>query len=188
MENRIEMTASRAGKPSSSAQVGVSWSDGLIRLRDEDLFGNRLGDLCVVFLRRIFALDEIKWVEIDRDRSTAEIRYDPGPLGLTDLLHRLATAIRGQFPPDASQFSDSFVPQDLSRSVGRVKIQRFGTILTTWDIVDYRPGRIRLRHEAIRGDAAAQVGSRTPSRMSLGFSSARYRTSPAACSSGLIQV
>jgi cation transport ATPase len=147
------MTASRAGKLNSSARVGVSWSAGVIRLRDEDLFGKRLGDLCVVFLRRIFALDEVKWVEIDRDRSTAEIRYHPGLSGLIDLLQRLAAAIRGQLPPDAAAFSDSFVPPDLSQSVGRVKIQRFGTILTTWDIIDDRPGRIRLRHKAIRRDA-----------------------------------
>jgi len=147
------MTASRARKRSSSARVGVSWSDGVIRLRDEDLFGKQLGDLCAVFLRRIFALDEVKWVEIDRDRSTAEIRYGPGPWGLTDLLQRLAAAIRGQFQPDAAAFSDSSIQPDLSRSAGRVKIQRFGTILTTWDIVADRPGRIRLRHEAIRRDA-----------------------------------
>jgi len=147
------MTASRARKLSSSARIEVSWSDGAIRLRDEDLFGKRRGDLCVVFLRRIFALDEIKWVEIDRDRSTAEIRYDPGRSGLTDLLQRLAAALRGQLAPDAAVFSDSFVPPDLSQSVGRVKIQRLGTILTTWDIIDHRPGRIRLRHQAIRRDA-----------------------------------
>jgi len=148
------MTASRARKRSSSPQVGVSWSDGVIRLRDEDLFGRRLGDLCVVFLRRIFALDEVKWVEIDRDRSTAEIHYDPGLSGLIDLLERLAAAVRGQLPPDTAALSNSSVLPDLSRSVGRVKIQRFGTVLTTWDIVDDRPGRIRLRHNAIRGDAA----------------------------------
>ena len=93
------MTASRVEKPSSSSHVGVSWSDGVIRLRDEDLFGEQLGDLCVVFLRRVFALGEVKWVEIDRDQSTAEIHYDPGRFELTDILHRLAAAIRGQYSP-----------------------------------------------------------------------------------------
>ena len=146
------MTASQAGQLSSGAHVGVSWSDDVIRLHDEDLFGNRLGDLCVVFLRRIFALVEVKWVEIDRCQSTAEIRYDPGPLGLTHLLQRLAAAIRGQLPPDTTSFSDASISPDLSGSVGRIKIKRLGTILTTWDIVHDRPGRIRLRHDAIRRD------------------------------------
>jgi Cu2+-exporting ATPase len=122
-------------------------------VRDEDLFGTRLGSLCAVFLRRVFALDEVKCVEIDRDQSTAEIRCNPGRSGLTDLLHRLAAVVRGQLPPDAVVLSDRFVPPDLSAATGRVKVQRFGTILTTWDVIDDRPGRIRLRHKAIRRNA-----------------------------------
>ena len=88
----------------------------MIRLRDEDLFGEQLGDLCVTFLRRVFALGEVNWVEIDRDQSTAEIRYDPGRFELTDILQRLAAAIRGQYSPDAATLSDGIVPRDLSRS------------------------------------------------------------------------
>ena len=133
-ENQIAMTASRVGKPSSSSRVGVSWSDGVIRLRDEDLFGKQLGDLCVVFLRRVFALGEVKWVEIDRDQSTAEIHYDPGRFGLTDLLQRLAAAIRGQFPPDAAtvlgQFRSTRIfldPPAGSRSSDLARSSRLGT-------------------------------------------------------------
>jgi cation transport ATPase len=148
------MTATGVGTPSTSSQVEVSWSDGVIRLRDEDLFGKRLGDLCVVFLRRIFVVEEVKSVEIDRERSTAEIRCNPGPLGLTDLLQRLAAALRGPFPWGAAAFPDSTFPPDLSRSVARVKVQRLGTILTTCDIITDQPGRIRLRHQEIRCDAA----------------------------------
>ena len=64
------MIASRVGKLSSTSQVGVSWSDGVVRLRDDDLFGDRLGDLCITFLQRVFALEEVTCVEIDR----AELR------------------------------------------------------------------------------------------------------------------
>ena len=149
----------------------------MIRLRDEDLFGKRLGELCVAFLRRVFALDEVKWVEIDRDQSTAEIRYEPGRFGLTDLLQRLAAAIRRSVCPETPrQFSDGFVSTGSFSSVGRIKIQRFGTILTTWDIVHDRPGRIRLRHETIRATRRWRVGSRTSSRMSPELSSARSGT------------
>ena len=61
------MTVSHVEKPSSSSRVGVSWSEGVIRLRDEDLFGEGLGDRCVFFLRHVFTLSEVAWVEIDRD-------------------------------------------------------------------------------------------------------------------------
>ena len=148
------MTVSQVEKPCSSSHVGVSWSDGAIRLRDEDLFGEQPGELCVTFLRRVFALGEVKWVEIDRDQSTAQIHYEPGRIELSDILHRLAAAIHGRIPRDAAALSDGIVPRDLSGSLRRIKIQRFGKILTTWDIVHDRPGRIRLRHETIRGDTA----------------------------------
>ena len=116
IESRGAMRASRAGKSGSSARVDVSWFDDVIRLRDEDLFGEHLGDPCVVFLCRIFGLSEVTSVEINRVQSTADIRYDPGRWTLTALLNRLAAAIRGQSPPDASTLPASCLPQDLSRS------------------------------------------------------------------------
>ena len=148
------MTVRQVEKPSSSSHVGVSWSDGAIRLRDEDLFGEHPGELCVTFLRRVFALGEVNRVEIDRGQSTAQIHYEPGRFELSDILQRLAAAIHGHIPRDATTLSNGIVPKDLSGSVRRIKIQRFGKVLTTWDIVHDRPGRIRLRHETIRGDAA----------------------------------
>ena len=148
------MTVSQVEKPCSSSHVGVSWSDGAIRLRDEDLFGEQPGELCLTFLRRVFTLGEVKWVEIDRDQSTAQIHYESGHIELSDILHRLASAIHGRTPLVAATLSDGIVPSDLSGSLRRIKIQRFGKVLTTWDIVHDRPGRIRLRHETIRGDTA----------------------------------
>ena len=161
LRSRSVVTVSRVRKPSSSAPVGISWSDGVVRLRDEELFGERLGELCVIFLRRVFALSEVKSVEIDRDESSAEIRFDVGRLKFTDCLARLAGVIRGRFPDDATAISDSSVLGDLSYSSGRVKVLRLNTILTTWDIVDRQPGRIRLRHQSIRGDAVLASRVRT---------------------------
>ena len=69
-------TISRAQKPSSSTTVEISWSKGVVRLRDKDLFGQRLGKSCVIFLHRVFALSEVKSVEIDCQEIAAEIRFD----------------------------------------------------------------------------------------------------------------
>ena len=134
--------------------VAISWSTGVLRLRDEDLFGERLGELCATFLRRIFALSEVRSVEIDRERSTAEICFDSDRSKLAEHLLRLAGAIRGQASQHFRAISECPVMEDLVHSCGRVKIRRLDTILTTWDIVDQRPGRIRLRHESIRLDPA----------------------------------
>ena len=147
------MTVSHVEKPSSSSRVEISCSEGVIRLRDEDLFGESLGDQCVRFLRHVFTLSEVAWVEIDRNLSTAGIHYDAGRFGLPEFLQRLAAALRGSSPPHADASSKS-LSRDLEHSTGRLRIQRFGTTLTTWDIIHDRPGRIRLRHQAIHRDPA----------------------------------
>ena len=150
-------TISRAQKPSSSATVEISWSKGVVRLRDKDLFGQCLGKSCVIFLRRVFALSEVKSVEIDCQEIAAEIRFDERRLKLGDHLQRLATALRGQAPPSSRAPSDTSLLGDLSHCTGRIKILRLDTLLTTWDIVDHQPGRIRLRHESIRADSALAI-------------------------------
>jgi cation transport ATPase len=147
------MTASHVEKLGSSSRAGVSWAEGVVRLRDDDLFGEDLGERCVCFLRHVFTLSEIAWVEVDRNLSTAVIHYDAGCFGLAEFLQRLATALRSSLPPHADVAS-MYLGRDLTHASGRVKIQRFGTILTTWDIIHDRPGRIRLRHQTIYRDAA----------------------------------
>jgi cation transport ATPase len=146
------MTVIHAEKLGSSSRAGVSWSDGMLRLRDDDLFGEGRGEQCVCFLRRVFTLSEVAWVEIDRTLSTAGIHYDTSSFGLAEFLQRLAAALRSPLSLHADAAS-KYLEQDLTRPTGRIKIQRFGTILTTWDIVHDRPGRIRLRHQTIYRDA-----------------------------------
>jgi cation transport ATPase len=147
------MTISHGDKPGSTSGVRVSWVEGLVRLRDEDLFGEILGDRCFQFLRYVFTLNEIVWVELDRNLSTASIHYDTRCFGLAEFLQRLATALRGSIPAHADVVS-KYLKQDLKHATGRIKIRRFGTTLTTWDIIHDRPGRIRLRHHTVYRDAA----------------------------------
>jgi cation transport ATPase len=147
------MTTSHVEKLSSSSRVKVSCSEGVIRLRDEDLFGERLGNRCVLFLCHVFTLSEVASVEIDRNLFTAGIHYDAGRLGLSEFLQRLATALRGSSPPHTDAPARLLL-RELEHSTSRLKIQRFGATLTTWDIIHDRPGRIRLRHQAIHRDPA----------------------------------
>ena len=142
----------------------------MIRLRDEDLFGNHLGELGVVFLRRVFGLDEVKWVEIDPHRSTADICYNAGRSGLMDVLPCLAAAIRGQFPWGTALFHDDSISPELFRSVGRIKIKRFGKLLTTWDILMIDPGGSGSAMRRFVATRRWQVGSQTSSKIFLGFS------------------
>ena len=103
------MTTGRVTIPSSSSRVGVSWAEGVIQLRDVDLCKKPLGDLFAIFVRRVFALAVVKRVEIDFDRSTVDIGYDSGRLGLPEVLERLATALRaGPAAPACLTIRESF--------------------------------------------------------------------------------
>ena len=126
----------------------------MVRLRDEDLFGERLAELCPIFLRRIFALREVKFVSINREGNTAEICLDTSRISLTEHLQWLAGVIRGETSQRSPAIAERSILQDLVRSGGRIKIWRLDTVLTTWDVVDHQPGRIRLRHGSIRIDPA----------------------------------
>ena len=64
----------------------------------------------------------------------------------------MAGAIRGETVEHSQAISDYRLLEDLIRSGSRVKIGRLDTVLTTWDVVDRQPGRIRFRHESIRLD------------------------------------
>jgi cation transport ATPase len=144
----------RISKTQSTAPVTINWSTKVLRLRDEDLFGERLGELCAVFLRRIFSLREVKSVEINRAEFTAEICFDGNHAKLPEHLQRLAGAIRGETAQQPEPISDCPILEDLLDARGQFKIWRLDTVLTIWNIVDSQPGRIRLRHDSIRRDPA----------------------------------
>ena len=130
------MTMSQIGKLSSSShsQIGVSWSDGVIRLRDEELFGKQPSQhLCVTFLHRVFALAEVRSVEIIRDQSTAEIHLEPDRFALSQILERLATSIHSQIPVPVRHFPTISILETFrnrfarSRSDGLARCSRPGT-------------------------------------------------------------
>jgi cation transport ATPase len=142
------MTISHVDKPGSFSRARVSWVEGIVRLRDDDLFAKNLGNQCLSFLRHVFTLPEVACVEVDRNLATASIHYDSHRFELAEFLQRLAMVIRGPLVPHADAASRC-LERDLTQASGQVKIQRFGAILTTWDIIHDRPGRIRLRHQTI---------------------------------------
>ena len=129
----------------------ISWSEGVLRLHDQDLFGNGLSEGCSSFLRHVFTLHEVNCVELDCTLSNAQIHYDVAHVRLSDFLLRLATALRSAIPRHVNL--PSTLARDLADSTGPVNIRQFGTLLTTWEVVYSRPGRIRLRHPTILRNA-----------------------------------
>ena len=140
------MTEARTRPPARPTTSPISLSEGSIRIRDEAMFGLGGKDLCARFLSRAFEIAEVRSVTIDRIGRIASIRHDSGPSGVPDLLGRIASALRAPLTRDAPRPLPSF-PASSTFSV-----HRFRTTLTTWEVVHDEPGRLRLRHEALRGD------------------------------------
>ncbi len=132
-------TTSGNPRARSATKVVASRSGEAIRLEDRDLFGERIADLGVEFLRRVFALDEIACVEIDRERTTAWVHRADSQSSLTEFLGRLAAAIRRAGAAAGSEIQpEDGLRGDLCSSRGVVTIRRVGTILTTLHIT--QPG------------------------------------------------
>ena len=148
------MTVIHAEKLDPPTRVEVSWSEGLLKLHDNDLFGRGRANACIRFLRHVFSLSEVTWVEVDGDHCTAAIHYDARCFRPAEFLHRLAMALRAPLPPCSADTALKHLERDLIHLTGCVKVRRFGTMLTTWSIIHERPGRIRLRHQTVYRNAA----------------------------------
>ena len=129
---------------------GVYCSPGFVRLVDPALFDDLESDLCRHFLRLVFRIEEVRSVAIDPVRASALIEYARDRVGEDELLDRLADALRDH--ADLDPAADA-VP--IPRHVGAattLKISRYGSILSTWEVVHELPGRLRLQNQAISAD------------------------------------
>ena len=88
------MDAAGTTSPASPPPTRVTWSDGVVELRDERVFGPGGESLCDRFLGAGPGVEGVRSVSLDRAQATAAIRHDAGPRGLPRLLERLSAAIR----------------------------------------------------------------------------------------------
>ena len=130
--------------------VGVTWAGGEVRLRDPRVFGLDVADstLCARFLGRVLTLDEVLGIVVERDEGAAVIRLAPGSASGDNgaFLARLAAAIRGDGLSNSPGWS---IPAARWERGTRFSVYRHGGIYSMWGIVYDRPGRLRLRHEAL---------------------------------------
>src|SRR5262249_20628005 len=122
----------------------------VVVVRDEQVLGPGREGHCERFLGRVFRVEGVRSVAIDRSRATAAIRHEAGagPHALAGFLGRLAAALREHAPegPHAT----------LPRGVREVTctVFRHGALLSTCEVLSDRPGRLRLRHGELSRDHA----------------------------------
>ena len=103
-----------------------------LKLHDPEVFGPGAEELCGRFLRRIFSVEQVQSVAIDRARSTATVSYDRDGHTVAELLS-MAAAIRGSGPGGAEGGQPAhFLPADLARA--RLTVYRYKRMLTTWQV------------------------------------------------------
>ena len=138
--------------PASPPPTCITWSDGVVVLRDERIFGPGGECLRDRFLARALGVEGVRSVSLDRAQATAAIRHDAGPRGLPRLLERLSAAIRDGAPSDSSPA----LPRAIRETT--CTIHRHGSLLTTCEVLSDQPGRLRLRHARLRRDPAFARG------------------------------
>lgn len=121
----------------------VSWSCGVLSVRDASIFGPGADAQTRRFLERAFQVDEVRSVSVNRTLGTAIVR----PSRLTSphaFVSNLAASLRAECELRLA------LPRGVRES--EFTVHRHGTLLSTCEVVVDRPGLLRLRHGTLRSD------------------------------------
>ncbi len=141
------MNESRITPEPRPATSPIALVPGAIRIRDEITFRLAEHELCTRFLARVFSIAEIRAVEVDCSTRTGTLRHGltlPGDVA--QLLGRLAAVLRS----DPATLPAVGIPKLPTSS--KFSVHRHGSTLSTWEVIHDEPGRLRIRHEALRDD------------------------------------
>ena len=141
--------------PANSLAVRLDHGGRVVRVQSPWLAqGNEVARLS--FLARVLASGDVERVDVDSRRATATIYLASGEGDATKpaatMLTELAAVVRGKSKSgQAYGVALESLPQDcLERAA--VTIRRYGSQLTTWEVIVDRPDSLRLRHPLIRSD------------------------------------
>ncbi len=121
----------------------VSRDEGIIALRDGRLFASAW--LLERFVGRVLNVEGVRSVALDRSNATATIHLDSRHRRDPAVLGRLSGALRHEAEGPAPS-----LPR--AAREGDCTVYRHGAVLSTCEVLSDRPGRIRIRHEAIAND------------------------------------
>jgi hypothetical protein len=131
--------------PTSQAprDVSITSSPGTILIRGTCAFRGSPRTVDPELLRRIFALADVRTVEVDPGARTVLIRLCTGAHA-GEVLRSIAAALRVE--DGAARVTLPAIP------AGRNRFWRHAGAVSTWEVVRVLPGRLRVRHDRLRGD------------------------------------
>jgi Cu2+-exporting ATPase len=136
--------ASRA----APAPAKITWDDDVVVVRDAQVFSPGGEDLCERFCARVRCVKYVRVVSLDRLNKSASIFHGASRPELGAFLASLSAAIRNEPPAQPGAPSPRGIGAD------RGTMDRHGALVTTWEILSVLPGRVHLRHQALRSDPA----------------------------------
>lgn len=142
--SRLFRSSAAADKPQ------VVCKPGHVTVRSKPLFG---GDEASIldFFERVFCIREVESLAIDRERQVAEFRFDERRISVHLLLEKLAAAFRLPLNQRPTAVTRQLLRDGALTRYAR--LSRCGDHLSTWEVVHEIPGRLRIRHDRIRGEA-----------------------------------
>lgn len=141
--------ASRRPQPLPQPGIDVSFpTPSTVRFTSETLFADAHGHLARSFYERAFTIEGVRQVTIQASRRRAEVTFatdlSPGDQRLQLLVRALSTA------PSGGSGLSLALPESIGpRHSGEVRLQRYGSRISTWTIRHHIDGRIRLYNPAL---------------------------------------
>lgn len=130
---------------------------GTVRVTSKLLFATPNNPLCLRFLKRVFAADELRSVTITNGRSgVAELHYDAARHSARQMLARLADCLELEETEETKGTHEGPSPRrDLAPVVapwitakdrhGVIRYHRYGHRVTGWQVVAHKTGSLKLK-------------------------------------------
>ena len=138
----------------SSGQVALQLraSQNGLTIRDATLFGNPASEEGRAFLSRVFSVEEVDVVEIDRAKGLGRIQYQAAAK-IGEVLRKLrraldSTSTRAGSNPTITEAVAALYLENPAPIP--IRISRIGSYLSTWRVLKESNGRVRLTHPVLR--------------------------------------
>lgn len=140
------------GRSPATVDIAVSHPEnGRMRLVSHYFFADPTADACQQFIGKIFEVEEVRAVEILASRAWAHVEYTNGVVPCREVVAKISRHLRnGHDGPRAPCVnSPRDLPVAFADSAEGWRVERHGTVLSTWQITHELPGRIRFHNRLI---------------------------------------
>lgn len=147
----VESNGEADGTSPAIVDITVSHPEnGRMRLISRYFFADPKADACQLFIGKIFEVEEVRAVEIFASRAWAHVEYTNGVVPCREVVAKISRHLQnghGVRVPYVNSPRD--LPVGFADNPEGWRVERHGTVLSTWQIKHEMPGRIRFHNRLI---------------------------------------